>query len=74
MELLKKHIIFFSGISICLLVLTAGLFFSALNVLDLNKILSDYSTTERSLNVFVCKPSPVVENVSLRIESSKTIR
>jgi hypothetical protein len=64
MELFKKHILFFSGISICTIALTAGLIFSVLAALDLSKKSKSFDRTERNLKrMLVANPSPVDENV-----------
>jgi len=64
MELFKKHILFFSGISICTIALIAGLVFSVLAALDLSKKSKSFDRTERNLKrMLVASPSPVDENV-----------
>ena len=64
MELFKKHILFFSGISICTIALIAGLVFSVLAALDLSKKSKSFDRTERILKrMLVASPSPVDENV-----------
>lgn len=64
MELFKKHILFFSGISICTIALIAGLVFSVLAALDLSKKSKSFDRTERKLKrMLVASPSPVDENV-----------
>ena len=64
MELVKKHILFFSGISICTIALIAGLVFSVLAALDLSKKSKSFDRTERKLKrMLVASPSPVDENV-----------
>jgi hypothetical protein len=64
MELFKKHILFFSGVSICTVALIAGLVFSIIAALDLNKKSKSFDRTERNLKrMLVASPSPVDENV-----------
>lgn len=64
MELFKKHILFFSGISVCTLALITGLVFSVLAALDLSKTSKSFNRTERNLNrMLVASPSPVNDNV-----------
>ena len=64
MELFKKHILFFSGISICTIALIAGLVFSVLAALDLSKKSKSFDRAERNLKrMLVASPSPVDENV-----------
>ena len=65
MELVKKHILFFSGISICTIVLLAGLVFSLIAALELSKESKSFERTEKKLNrTLVSTPSPVSENVT----------
>lgn len=65
MELFKKHILFFSGISVCTIALVTGLVFSVLAALDLNKTSNSYNRTEKSLKrTLAASPSPVVDNVT----------
>ena len=64
MELFKKHILFFSGISVCAIALIAGLVFSVISALDLAKKSKSFDKTERNLKrMLVANPSPVNENV-----------
>ncbi len=65
MELVKKHILFFSGISVCTIALVTGLVFSVLAALDLNKTSNSFNRTEKSLKrTLAASPSPVVDNVT----------
>lgn len=65
MELVKKHILFFSGISVCTIALVTGLVFSVLAALDLNKTSDSFNRTEISLKrTLAASPSPVVDNVT----------
>ena len=65
MELVKKHILFFSGISICSIALLIGIVFSIIAALDLNKESNSFNRTEKKLNrTLVASPSPVNENVT----------
>ena len=64
MELLKKHIIFFSGTFICALALTAGLVFSVMSGIDLVEKTKVYNKTERNLKrILLSNPSPNDQNV-----------
>ena len=64
MELFKKHILFFSGISVCILALITGLVYSVLASLDLSKASKSFNRTERNLKrMLVASPSPVNDNV-----------
>ena len=65
MELVKKHILFFSGISVCTIALLTGLVFSVIAALDLSKESNSFNRTEKKLNrTLVASPSPVNENVT----------
>lgn len=65
MELFKKHILFFSGISICTIALIAGLVYSVIVALDLGKKSKSFNRTERNLKrMLVANPSPVSDNVT----------
>lgn len=65
MELFKKHILFFSGISICTIALIAGLVYSVIAALDLGKKSKSVNRTERNLKrMLVANPSPVSDNVT----------
>ena len=65
MELFKKHILFFSGISICTIAFIAGIVFSVLSALDLSKKSKSYDRSERNLKrMLASTPSPVDENVN----------
>ena len=64
MELVKKHILFFSGISVCTIALLSGLVFSVIASLDLSKESKSFNRTEKKLNhTLVASPSPVNDNV-----------
>lgn len=65
MELFKKHILFFSGISICTIALIAGLVYSVIAALDLGEKSKSFNRTERNLKrMLVANPSPVSDNVT----------
>ena len=65
MELVKKHILFFSSISVCLIALLIGLAFSIIAALDLSRESKSFNRIEKKLNrTLVASPSPVNENVS----------
>ena len=64
MELVRKHILFFSGISVCTIALLIGSVFSVVEALDLSKDSKSFNRTEKKLNrTLVASPSPVEENV-----------
>ena len=64
MELFKKHILFFSGISVCTVALIVGLVFSVIAALDLSKESNSFNRAEKKLNrSLVASPSPVNKNV-----------
>ena len=66
MEFFKKHIIFFSGVSICAIALIVGLVFSVIAILDLSKNSKSFKRTEGNFNrMLVAAPSPVDENVTI---------
>lgn len=66
MEIFKKHIIFFSGVSVCAVALLAGLVFSVIAILDLGKSSKSFNKTERNFKrMLVANPSPVDENVAV---------
>ena len=65
MELIKKHILFFSGITICTIALITGLVFSVIAALDLSEKLNNFNRTEKKLNrALASSPTPVDQNVS----------
>ena len=65
MELVKKHILFFSGISVCTIALIIGLVFSVIASLDLSKESKSFNRIEKKLNrTLIASPSPVNENVT----------
>lgn len=65
MELFKKHILFFSGISVCTIALITGLVFSVMAALDLGKKSNSFNRTERNLKrMLLANPSPVDDNVT----------
>lgn len=66
MEFFKKHIIFFSGVSVCAIALVVGLVFSLIAILDLSKGSKSFKRTERNFTrMLVAQPSPVDENVTI---------
>ena len=65
MELVKKHILFFSGISVCTIILLIGLVFSVIASLELSNESKSFNRTEKKLNrTLAASPSPVNVNVS----------
>ena len=65
MELVKKHILFFSSISICVIALLIGLAFSIIAALDLSKESKSFDRIEKKLNrTLAASPSPVNKNVN----------
>ena len=65
MELVKKHIIFFSGIFVCLLALIGGLVLSTLSALELSELSKRFNKTERNLDRMIqANPTPIQENVA----------
>ena len=64
MELVKKHILFFSGISVCTIALLIGIVFSVLAAIDLSKESKSFNRTEKKLQrSLLASPSPVEDNV-----------
>ena len=64
MELLKKHKLFFLGISVCTTALLTGLVFSLISGLNLIKESDRFNKTEKKLErTLSASPSPVNENV-----------
>ena len=64
MELVKKHILFFSGISICTLALNNRIGFSVISGLDLAKKQNFQPDRKKIKSYFsISNPSPVIDNV-----------
>ena len=72
MDILKKHILFFSGLFVCTALLVAGLVFCTISGLEYLEKSKTFNRTEKNLQrMLLSSPSPVDENVvssSLNLE------